>query len=178
VLDNDLIKAFLPLINSGLIARGFADVVVRQSYQPTQQGADTGPAVYFFKVSDHRYGFPRRDSDWNIINSQMVHTETEIYETTFQISALITQDPSDTNSITASDLVNTVAAIMQSDSTVDSLNAQNIGILRVTAIRNPIFLDDRDRNEASPSFDFTLTHKQINIINIDTMTVGFAVYEV
>ncbi len=31
----------------------------------------------------------------------------------------------------------------------------------MTDVRNPYFLDDRRRNEASPSFDAVFTHKQV-----------------
>lgn len=179
MLDNDLIKAFLPIINAGLIARGFNNVTVSQSYQPTQQGVFSGPSVYFFKVSDKRYGFLDRVSYWDEVNSQMVHTETQDYETTFQVNALSIQDPSDTDSITASDLVNTVSAILQSDSTVETLNSLDIGILRITDVRNPYFIDDKDRFEASPSFDFTLTHKQIYTTTVPvTLTIEPNIYRV
>lgn len=161
--DNDLIKLFLPIIQNGLIADGYTGVVTKQANQPTQQGVNTGPTVYFYKISDHRYGFLRRDDVWNTDLMIMEHTESQQYETTFQISALVLQNPLNTNTYTASDLVNEVAAIMQSDKTRAILSAQNVGILRVTDIANPYFLDDRDQFEASPSFDFVLTHKQTRV---------------
>lgn len=86
---------------------------------------------------------------------------TQQYETTFQMMTLATQNPSTPNQQTASDILNAIAYILQSDSTVQTLEAQGIGILRVTDIRNPPFVDDRDRFEFGPSFDFTLTHKQV-----------------
>lgn len=92
--------------------------------------------------------------------SSMVHTETQNYETTFQLSALATQNPATPSQYTASDLVNLCAYILQSNTAIATFEAQNVGILRVTEVRNPYFMDDRDQWEASPSFDFTLTHQQ------------------
>lgn len=89
------------------------------------------------------------------------YTETQQYATTFQASALATQDPSNTESLTASDIANLGAYVMQSSATIAALEAQGIGVLRVPQVRNPYFTDDRQRYEASPSFDFILTHKQI-----------------
>ena len=157
--DNQLIQLFLPIINAGLIADGFVDVVTKQSNQPTQQGANTGPTVYFFKVGTKRYGFLGRGDIWDPNLSKMVHTESQYYETTFQVSALVRQFPITPNQYTAADLVDEVASIMQSDKTRDILNESGVGILRVQEIRNPYFVDDRDQFEASPSFDFVLTYQ-------------------
>jgi len=163
MMDNDLIRLFLPIINNGLIADGFTGVTVKQGNQPTQQGVSSLPTVYFYKLFDKRYGFLKRDDEWDMINEVMVHTEIQQYETTFQISTLVIQRPTTPYQYTASDLVNEVAAIMQSDTARETLLQSDVGILRVSEIRNPYFTDDRDQYEASPSFDFTVTHKQIRV---------------
>lgn len=157
--DNALIKLFLPIINAGLLADGFTGVTVKQANQPTQQGINTGPTIYFYKVNNKRYGFLGRLDVWDADLEQMVHTETQYFETTFQISALVLQNVHNTNSYTASDLVNEVASIIQSDVARSIMIAENVGILRITDIVNPYFTDDRDQFEASPSFDFTLTYR-------------------
>lgn len=156
--DNSLIILFRPIIEQGLIAAGFTTTVVKQSNQPTAQGAVTAPAIYFHKLYNKRYGFLGRKDTWNPTTQQFEHIETQYYETTFQIMALALQNPSDITAPTASDLVNEVASIMQSDRTRDILQLENIGILRITDITNPYFVDDRDNFEASPSFEFTLTY--------------------
>lgn len=162
--DNQLIQLFLPIINAGLLANEtYAGVAVKQSYQPTQQGPNTIPTVYFFKINSRRYGFLGRRDKWDSINNKMVHTEAQYMETTFQISTLVRQSPHTPNEYTASDLANEVASIMQSDSTRDILNSSGVGILRVTDIRNPYFVDDKDQFEASPSFDFTLTFEDFRV---------------
>jgi hypothetical protein len=155
--DNDLIRLFLPIIQAGLIADGFSDVTVKQANQPTQQGVNSSPTVYFFKVSNKRYGFLGRFDKWNA--SEIVHTESQYYEITFQISALVRQFPITPTQYTASDLVNEVASIMQADTTLAILNNAGVGILRIMNILNPYFTDDKDQFEASPSFDFTLTYQ-------------------
>jgi len=163
VVDNDLIRLFLPIITAGLTAAGYAGVIVKQSNQPTQQGVPTAPTVFFSKVGDHRYGFLQRSDEWDEDEELMVHTEVQAYETTFQISALALQDPADTSLYTASDLVNEVAAIMQSDATRETLKAGGVYILRVQDVTNPYFVDDGDNFEAMPSFDFILSHKQTRV---------------
>lgn len=89
----------------------------------------------------------------------MVHAENQQYETTFQVSALVAQNPANVG-LTASDYVNKVAAILSSSAAIVSFEAEAVGILRIGNVQNPWFLDDRERNEASPSFTFVLTHKQ------------------
>jgi hypothetical protein len=155
--DNTLIQLFLPIIQSNLTADGYTNVVVQQANQPTQQGIPTAPTVYFYKIGNRRYGFLGRNDLWNSDSSEMMHHEKQYYETTFRIQTLVLQNVQ-TPTYTASDLANEVACIMQSDTTLATLNTQGVGILRVTDISNPYFTDDRDNFEALPSFDFTLLY--------------------
>lgn len=157
--DNDLIKLILTILNAGFAAQGLT-VTVRQSFQPTKQGIYNGAQVFFTKISDVRYGYLNRKDVYNADISQFDHVESQKYESTFQVNALCIQDPANINSLTASDYVNLAASIMQSDYARSVLMASNIGILRITAVRNPQFVDDKDRFEASPSFDFTLTYNR------------------
>ncbi len=152
--DNTLIQLFLPIIQSGLVADGFNNVIVQQANQPTQQGIPTGPTVYFYKLHDKRFGYLGRLDKWV---SSMVHTESQYYETTYRVQALVLQNVRNPG-YTAADLANEVACIMQSDTTRATLNAQGVGILRVMDISNPYFTDDRDNFEALPSFEFTLLY--------------------
>lgn len=161
--DNQIIQIFLPIINTALIADGFTGVIVKQANQPTMQGVDTAPTVYFYKVANRRYGFLGRDDVWDVGSSQMVHSESQYQESTWRMQALVLQKPTTPNQYTASDLVNEVASIMQSDNTRSILNTSGIGILRVTDISNPYFVDDRDNFEASPAFDFVLVYEDIRI---------------
>jgi hypothetical protein len=171
MLDNDLIQIFLPILTTNLIAQGYSDVVVKQDYQPTQQGADNAKTVYFHKIDDHRYGFPERNSFYDPSNPPGVMTRIakQFYETRFQFSAWIRQEPTIIG-LTSSDLVNIVAAIFQDQSVVNQLDQQNIGVLRITDVRNPMFLDDRDEYQASPSFDLTLIHQQIITLTAPAIT--------
>ncbi len=176
MLDNQLIQLFLPLIQSGLVNAGYQNIITKADYQPTQQGTNTGPTVYFHKIRDKRYGFLKRDDTYS--GGVMTHTEIQQYETTFQVSALVIQNPL-VISFTASDLVNIVAMIMQSDYTRIQLFNGGVGIYRVTDIRNPYFVDDKGRYEASPSFDFTLTHQQISSsIDPDTNVIVPGIYPI
>ncbi len=165
MLDNEIIKEIVAIIRAGLTAAGtpYSTATLSQKNQPTQQGAPSAPAVFLYKIGDHRYGSVGRQDTYNEYDAEFIHTETQAYETTFQVSTLVSQNPANTTAMTASDLANRVAAIMQSSSTLETLRSKGLGIYRVTDVRNPYFTDDRDRNEASPSFDFTVTHKQVII---------------
>lgn len=179
MLDNQLIALFRPLIIAGMSMRGYGNVEVKQSYQPTQQGVSNTPVIYFFKVSDHRYGFPKRTAAYDPIAGVTNLTTITYYETTFQINGLVVQDPTNINGITASDLVKITAEILQHDIALDILHAAEVGIERITDIRNPYFLDDRNRFEASPSFDFTLTHKQVNVVIVpDTQNAESGIFPI
>jgi len=163
MLDNELIQVFLPIINNGLTFFGYVGVTVVAANQPTQQGIPTGPTVYFYKLGDHRLGFLRRFDTWDSLNNVMIHTEEQQYETTFQVNAMAIQSPLTPNQYTASDLVNDVCFIMQSDDTREILYNNEISILRVTDVTNGYFVDDKDDFEAVPSFDFTLSYTRTKV---------------
>jgi len=158
VRDNQLLQLILPAISSGLFARGIAGVTVMQAYQPTRQGAPTEPVVLLTKLPDVPRGHTKRDSVWDRDASIMRHVEEQVFETTFQVNALAIQDPTDVSGLTAADIARAVRAVMQSSVVLDLLYAAGVGILRIGEIRNTPFVDDKQRNEYDPSFDFTLTH--------------------
>lgn len=138
-------------------------VKLARGYQQTQQGGATEPYAYFFKLGDRRYGHAKRRDVWDAAAGAFKHQEEQQYETTYQFSAWIPQDPKDVTSLTESDILNTVSGIMQSDTLLAAFKAAGVGILRVTEVRNPYIVDDRDRFAAVPSFDVTLTHKRTSV---------------
>lgn len=155
-------------IEAGLTANELTNISVQQSFQPMQEGVNTNPTVYLNRVSDHRYGSATKTDTFDSINNNFVHKESQIYESVFQVTVLALQNPTNSASLkppSALDIANWVAAILQSDTTIQSLWNSKVQILRVTDIRKPNFIDDKGRFEASPNFDFTVIHTQ-DIISI------------
>lgn len=161
MLDNQLIALIISTLVAGEATAGIAGTPIAQAFQPTQQGVNTQPTAFIYKIADKRYGYPRWEDVWNPDTSAIDHVESQQYETTFQLSALATQNPKTPNQYTASDICNLCAHILQSAAGVQTLQAQGVGIERVTDVRNPPFQDDRSRFEFNPSFDFVVTHKQV-----------------
>lgn len=161
MLDNQLIALTISTIIAGESVANIPGLPIKQAFQPTLQGVNNQPTAYMYKVGDRRVGSPQRSDLWDNDIPAMVHTELQQYATTFQISALATQDPKNTNAYTASDILNLIAYILQSSVAIATFEANGVGIQRIMDVRNPYFLDDRQQNEASPSLDFILTHKQI-----------------
>ncbi len=158
--DNQLFSLLLPLLRDGLRAEGVINIAIKQQYQPTQQGLSSSPMILLHKIGDYRYGYPQRRSIWDQDAKAFIHLESVLIETTFQLNALAPQNPDQPYLPTASDLLNLVAIILQSDATRRTLQAHEIGIYRVQNLRQIYFVDDRDQFAASPSFDFTLTHSR------------------
>ena len=173
MLDNELIKLFREIVLAQEAAAGIKGTPIKQAFQPTQQGVNTKPTAYFHKVGDRPVGCPHRKDEWDDGAKKLIHTETQQYETTFQISTLATQDPNTPEQYTASDVLNLIRYILQSTKTIAEFQANGVGIYRVAEVQNPYFLDDHHRNEASPYLRFTLTHKQI----ISSDMAAIATYE-
>lgn len=175
MLENDLFRGIKEVLTAGMAAQGQSSVIITQAYQPTNQGIPEQPALYVFKIgNDRRIGHPERKDEWVPADPSAVppvlahekHTETTWYESDFQISATSIKNPKDTAPLTAGDLANLAAGIMQGNAAMDGLRARGIGILRVREVRNTPFIDDKARFETNPSFDFTLTHEQVIISSV------------
>lgn len=169
--DNELIGLFRPAIIAMLTAQGIsADVI--QSAQPTIQGAPSTNVVFFYKISEGAEGVVGASDTWDDDEQEMVHTETQVYSTMFQVGALCPQTASST--VTAPDVLRIVRMAIQSPVFLRDLATNHgVGILNIANIRNTIITDDKNLFEASPSFDFTLTHKQVIITTtpiVETVT--------
>lgn len=162
MLDKQLFTLVIGILNTKFVALDI-DVIVKQRYQPTQQGTPTQSTVFVHKISDHRYGYPQYKDVWDETAQTETQTKVQLYESMFQLSGLSIQNPKLDVQFTASDIINMAAAIMQSPETIATLKQNNVSIYRITDIRNPYFEDDRARFEADPSFDFTLQHEQVII---------------
>lgn len=149
--------------------------LVLQAWQPQAEGITTGPAVYLAKIMDHRLGAPKRDTIPDPDNvKEVIRRETQQYETTFQAMGIW-----DEGTLTASDIANRAAAILQSDFGLDFLRAGGAGMLRITDVRNPKFVNGSDEYEASPNFDFVLTHKQVTLTKHPAAVVdGYRIHSV
>lgn len=141
---------------------------------PVVQGRPSGPSVLFFPVGSRRYGWLRRDEVWDADAGRYVHREVQAYETTVQFEALGPPPVAgvSTPTVTAADLVNTAAAVLQSDKALASLRAAGLGVLRVTDVRQPYMQNDRDQFEAVPSFDLIVTREQIVLDSTEAAYVG------
>lgn len=169
--DADLAKHLIAALRAGGVVTPMRIV---QNNQPGQRGRPTGPAVLFEKLMDRRYGSPRRaDASDPDVPFGVVHVETQVYHSTFQVNALA--EPVSAAGVppvtTASDLVNLAAAAIQSDAAIKYLLAQGVGVFRVTDVRNPAFMNDQGQFERVPSFDFVLTHDQVMISKAPAATI-------
>ena len=124
-------------------------------------------AAELFKLRDKRYGWKKSYpiyNDQNPLNQEFDVISTQKMETTFQCSTLVRQDPSDVNSLTASDVLNEVVDILQSDETVDHfMKNYGVGILRVVELPQTYIIDDKDQNESEPKCEFTLEHERVRV---------------
>ncbi|WVR18074.1 hypothetical protein JXVLWARM_CDS_0023 [Burkholderia phage Bm1] len=158
--DNALLKLIADTIDDGLLKMGYEGVFCVQKNQPTQQGVPSKATVYFEKLFDQRFGWPVRSQVWNETLQRFDSANFQYYETVIQLSALVVQDPEDLTLPTASDLVNDVAMWLAIPEVIAGWKQYEVNVLRTTQVRNPYFTDDRDRREAAPSFDITLTHSR------------------
>lgn len=160
MLDNVLIPLLITNVKAVMTSIGQPYPII-QKYQPTQTGVPTAATIFLYKLFDDMIGQPAKQDIWNLDTEQFDHVETQQYASHFQMSALSTQDPANQSQLTASDILNYARYAVQSAVFVAAMEGNGVGIFDVSQVRNTYFEDERDQFEASPSFDFVLTHKQI-----------------
>lgn len=168
VYDNDVLSHLNSRLESELAAWPWPTtgapftVGVQQKEQPTQQGRNDEPTIFIEKLFDKPYGSAEVgysvNSDVNLVNE----VETQVYTSTFQISAACTQNPRNVSLPTASDLCDVARMILQRRSAIRYFQAAGINLLRVAdQIRNSYFTNEQDRQEAMPSFDLVVSFTRV-----------------
>ena len=69
--------------------------------------------------------------------------------------------------------------VVQSQPFIIAMTKAEVGVRRPSEVRNPQFVNDQDQYEFQPSFDFTVTHKQVIIQLTDSIeSVEFNIHRV
>lgn len=153
--EHDIIKLFKGYLETKMTEYGYP-VSVKQSFQPKKVGANSANTLYFFHINSKRVGHPQRSASWDELTSTMGYTDKIRVESTFQISGLINYDSSST--YTPADFMFMAAHILQTLEFKNHIAASGAAILKIGEIRNPYFENDKDRFQASPSFDFVIAY--------------------
>lgn len=147
-------------LNAGLSVRGIVATVQRDN-QPRQQGVPSTPVILFSHIGTVNIGWPERAEMWNQTKGNFDHIETQRRESRYQIGALAPETSGDPTLLKAADYVLAATAIMQSDATITTLLANNVGVRHITDIRAIWFVDDKGQNEQSSSFDVVFGHQDV-----------------
>jgi hypothetical protein len=164
--DNSLFALIADQLDAASALAGWNYLTVSRD-QPSPEGAVTAGTIYLEKQFDNRYGWAQASDVYNPPNPdtppnpQGTYTKTELQwiESHFQISSMVIQNPSDLTIPTAKDVVEYLAAYLNSRVIVRQLAAQGVQVLKVSNVRNPWDKDDRDIYEATPSFDLTVYYQ-------------------
>lgn len=157
--DNELMVLIRTTLLELLSEQGMQGVTVATSYQADNQGRVTTPTLYYFKVMDNRAGWQGRTNSYDPDTGKVTVEQRQWIRSTFQIQGLASFDKNDLYQDTAEDLTRMAAMLVQSESFRLALRAKGVGMERVTEIRSPQFVNDRDQFQASPSFDFTVSRQ-------------------
>lgn len=171
--DYEIFNAVIATLNAGLQAVAVTGVVVQQAYQPKVTGRPKVPALLLSCQPAHRFGYVKREDKWDDARTIFTHTETQWWERTFQCDGYtppkdppapgVDAPPGPPWGFTANDLAMRGSSILQSDAGRHSLRVAGLGIERITDVRQPYFKNEQDQFESSPSFDFVLTYKQVDV---------------
>lgn len=152
--DEQLYAVLFPMINSLKTAYSIGNTTVMQGYQRSRNTEWSTPAIIIHKLFDRRRGFVGVTD--SIVSNAIVRTETVEMETHYQATGF-----GSSNGVTASDILNRLAMMLQSSAALRVFQTAGIGILRIGDIRATYFRDAEDLDAQEPSFDFVLTHQHV-----------------
>jgi len=156
--DLELIDAVSTQLEAAMAVKwGF---IVIQKHNLTQEGIPAAPTVFFEKLFDDAYGWPMTKRTPDAENKIFTDVTMQLWEATFQISAMVRQVETDLALPSASDVAQHLKMFLQTPTVMRRLRAMGIGLLRVTNVRNPYFQDDRNQIEANPNFDLVVTYNR------------------
>lgn len=150
---------------------GLPTIPVVQKDQPTQQGTNTAPTIYFQKLFDVPRGQPQIGFEQDPDTKEYFEVMRQLVETHFQISGLYWQDPEKQVVNTASDMVVGVHDYFMFPSIRQNMANSNVRILRVDQVRNPPFENDEHKFEYQPNFDIILSHVNERRLTVPTTNV-------
>ena len=190
--DFQIAELIINVLRTGLDALGLNSVLIKQLYQHRQVGIEQSPTLYFFKVVAPRYGYPGRQDIHDTNTNTFSHHESVWRTPTYQVSGYggytnrsqtvfdsFGFEPEGSNFgrsnfgttlPTASDITEKAADVMQTSSTRLALLERNVGIIRITDVRESYFTDERQRYEQNPSFDFQLSYQHTILTRVDPVT--------
>ena len=171
--DNQLWEILIGLLDtwaSEFLIEFGQPVVVARSYQPQQFDVPEDLVLFISKIHSKRYGFQASKDKFNTLSGKMDHTERYILNETYQIDTQATSNPNQTvATIRAGDVAESASVYLQSSGTIQAMLADGLEILRIENIRHNHFLNDFNRFEPAPSFDFTIAYTQEVITEEDPL---------
>lgn len=160
------------------VRTGGAPMGIMQAYQPQQTGTPKQATLSLSVVLARRYGWRQSVARWDPLASIMRNYESQPMETTIQFAmqATSTGDP---NAPTQTDMLQTVADAVQSDSFIASIRP-DAQLLRVTDVRMGRFIGDNAQHMNWPSFDLTIKHTREYVDGIPAVSAwdGLNLYAV
>lgn len=163
MLENEIYTALVALINAGAANLNVPAFKAKQRFQPTAQGIDSGPTAYVTVLFHTPVGSPERKSVPVVGQPLKVALqETQLYETTAQVTGVYAQDQ-DGPELTAADIANYAQAILRSEWGMGEMLAAGMALLRVGQVRAVQFQNGSDEWETAPVFDFVFTHNQVTV---------------
>jgi hypothetical protein len=164
VSNEKLWKSLLNVMQANLTLFDLTSVIIARSYQYSQQGIERTPFLHVHQLQEQRYGYQKRNSYWDSINSQMVHEESIWMRSQMQIGVFAGDKPLLTSlaqfNALNSNLAHKAAMMLQSDNARLALRSLGYGISRIGVMPFTYQADEREKNYAEPILQFYLDYQE------------------
>lgn len=152
--EYNIASAVIGVIQSGLTQLEMTNWSVIQGAQSVVHPL-TRPTFVLTLISNNRYGWQHSKETYT--NGKFLHKDFVYQTMSYQLTAFKLDR---NNQESAMDACTTLAMFLNSDAAIEALQKQGYGISRIGEIRGGVWINDSDRYEMSPSFDFDISLRQ------------------
>lgn len=164
-----LFKLIRAVLLAGFDSQDMDNVRVKRNFAPTKSSAPDSPVIIMHRIDSQRVGWTGRT--FSLTNIEARETAVQNHAITFQFNALVPVETEETeDTLTANDLLDTAALILQSRLMLEACKAAGIGIERISAIRSNYVQNENDNWEPEPSFDLVVDVKKTLVTSVNVVT--------
>lgn len=164
-----IFKLIRQVLLAGFASQNMASVRIKRSYADTKSSAPDAPAIIMHRIDSARVGWTGRS--FRLANEIATQTTKQNHAITFQFNALVPEVAEETDdTLTAADLLDIAALILQSRAMLDACKAAGVGIERISAIRSNYVQNESDNWEHEPSFDLVVDVKKELTTSVNVVT--------
>lgn len=163
-MENQIWANLIKVTSDWVSANSLSGWIVKQGYQPEKVNLED-KIIMIHRIATNRYNWQSEKTIREFQGDQLTGFYNRIQylvDSIFQFSFYCARNPKkDTvNTITASDVANSLLTWFMSDIGLSTMRGYGFGLLRTTELREPVIVNPSENYQKMPNFDITMNYAQ------------------